>query len=1167
MEITTNTQGPAQQDDAPERLTGRDVRELLGWMLAGVIGLTIAGQYFFAAFPEAAVDFRLSRDEAQELAREFIHQEVDTQSADHPLEGYLGSIVFHVEEDANGGGPKVYLERELGLAEANRLMASDVSVWFWDVRYFRPQQQEEFRVHVSPGGRVVGYAHTIEEARAGTRLEHDAARAVAEQFARDHAKAPLDRYDFLPEEADATERPNRRDWKFTWERRDFKAKDAPYRIEVTVHGSRAGGYREYLKVPETWTRDFAKLRSSNLLYQLSAQIPYMFLMGAVLLMLVDLAKKGLAPWGGAIRFGAVLTALFFLMNVNQWPITRAGYDTNSSYAGFALGQLGSAALLSLVLGMLVAFSAAAGEPLYRVLKPSSLQLGAFFGRATWFEALRSKEFFKAAVIGLSLAAAHIGFVVAFYLLGRGLGFWSPQEIQYTDAVSTYAPWLFPLTISIFAATSEEFLFRLFAIPLLLRRTNSRVLAVVVPALIWGFLHSAYPQQPGYVRGIEVGIIGVVAGWVMLRWGILATLVWHYTVDALLIGLFLLRSGSVYFKLSGTFVVALAVFPLLAAMGFYAVHRRFSANADLLNEALALQPKEKDTHEEASAPAAPAMGYEALMPRVRQGLVAAGVACVLILTLAPRPETVGNFVRFSITAAEARRKADAVLGARKLEAQSYRRVVTVVNNFHGDTTEFLRRELGVAGANELYRRRVPAALWFVRYFRDSEKEEYHVVLLPDGSFHGLHHPLDERTEGATLAKEEAQARAEAWLREEKRLDLAKWRVVEATSEKRLKRTDHKIIWEEIEPVNNLSGPVPKERAAYVRVEMKVQGDEVSGYRRFVKLPEEWERKHTEDTLARTLYFVARVGAIAGLVLWVLVIFFTNLRKPVVPWGRISRWALWSALAIAVNAANNWPKLLLNYTTEVPLKVFLAISAVGIFFSVAIVYGGIFLALAFGWFFLARAFGEERVPSWLGMPRRYYRDALLMAVCLPGIAIVVLGRLPAVIDQMFPTWKQGVQVNVPDGLDSLFPASSEIASAVILGLLVAGVVALCAGFVAQWKEKPAVQAVFFVGAALVFTGAPANGPDFAKNFAVSALQIGFVWFLVTRVIRFNALAYFLMAAAVSLVSATVDLARQPVDFYRGNAGLCVAAIAALLGLGAFLSRTVQSAETSAAPLNQL
>lgn len=1152
----SNPEPAVGRDASPERLTGRDGRDLIGWILAGLVGVLVASRFFFAAFPEAAMDFRITPEEARGIAGVFAQQYVDSVGADSiRLSKYEQTKAFRIEEDGNGGGPKVYLEREVGLEEANKLMAGDVSVWFWEVRFFQPRQQEEFRVQVSPAGRIVGYFHTVEEARAGARLEQVPAQAIAEEFARKRAKAPLDNYDFLPEEANSTERPNRRDWKFTWERRGFKAKDAPYRIEVTLQGDRVGSYREFLKVPETWTRDFARLRSSNLFYQLAAQVPYMFLMGAVLLTVFELAKKGLAPWGGSLRLGLVLATLFFLMSVNQWPLTRAGYDTNSSYSGFVMSQMTSAALLSLVLGMMVAFSVAAGEPIYRLLKPESLQLGALFRRATWLDTLRSKEFFKATVIGLSLAAAHIGFVVAFYLAGRSAGFWSPQEVKYTDAVNTLAPWLFPLAISLFAATSEEFLFRLFAIPLLLKLTKSKAIAIIVPAFIWGFLHSAYPQQPGFVRGIEVGLIGIVAGWVMLRWGILATLVWHYTVDALLIGLFLLRSENWYFKVSGTVVVALTVFPLVAAVGLFAVHRRFSVNASLLNQALPLTPKVEEVAVQA-APVATTSGYEGLSKSARMWLPVAGAIGVLLLVM-PRPEAIGNFVRYSITATEAGERADQILRKRKVDPASFYRVTTVVNNFPGDTLEFLRRELGPSGTNQVYRERVPGAFWRTRYFRDSEKEEFQVVLLPDGQFHALHHPLDERTEGANLIKEEAVARAEAWLREYKGVDFAKWKLVEEKSEKKPKRTDHTLVWEELEPVNSQSKPVEKDRAAHVRVEIKVQGDEVSGYRKFVKLPEEWLRQHTEDTLPRTAYTVGRIAVFAGVAVWMLVIFFTNLRKQAVPWGRISRWALWAALAIGINVANSLPIVLGTYTTEFPMKIFFAVTVFGIFFSLAIVYGGVFLALAFAWFFLARAFGEARMPGWRGMPREYYRDALLIAASGASGLMVLFGRVPVWADQILPTWKQFVGVPVPDGLDSYFPAAGEMAGAVMVGLGLTGVLGLCAGFFAQWKGNRAVQGMFFLLTALVLAGTPANGPDFAKHLLLSSFQLAVVWFFVTQVIRFNLMGCFLLTAAVALIAGAIELFRQPVFFYRLNGGICVAGLAMLFGFGVLLSRSAVTA----------
>jgi len=42
-----------------ERLTGSDKRALLLWVIAGIVGVWFAHHYFFRAFPEASVDFRV----------------------------------------------------------------------------------------------------------------------------------------------------------------------------------------------------------------------------------------------------------------------------------------------------------------------------------------------------------------------------------------------------------------------------------------------------------------------------------------------------------------------------------------------------------------------------------------------------------------------------------------------------------------------------------------------------------------------------------------------------------------------------------------------------------------------------------------------------------------------------------------------------------------------------------------------------------------------------------------------------------------------------------------------------------------------------------------------------------------------------------------------------
>ena len=129
---------------------------------------------------------------------------------------------------------------------------------------------------------------------------------------------------FLPEEANSVARPNRTDWGFTWERSGFRAKDAPYRLHVTLQGDQIGGYGEALKIPEAWQRSFARLRSSNEFIETLALIPYAILLGAALSIVLALGRRGLANWGSGLKLGLFVTALYFVMQMDQWPLTRAG---------------------------------------------------------------------------------------------------------------------------------------------------------------------------------------------------------------------------------------------------------------------------------------------------------------------------------------------------------------------------------------------------------------------------------------------------------------------------------------------------------------------------------------------------------------------------------------------------------------------------------------------------------------------------------------------------------------------------------------------------------------------------------------------------------------------------------------------------------------------------
>ncbi len=1147
---------------AEDRLTSSDKLALLLWVLLGIVGAVFGYKYFFQAFPEASVDFKVSRAEALARAQKFV------RSLGEDVSGYQSAIVFDVDDNA-----KTYLEREVGLEQANRLMSSDLNIWYWKVRFFRPKQEEEFGVQVSPGGEIVGYTHKVEEARAGASPDRAAAEATAQDFLRNKMGVDLSKWTFLPEEANSSKKPNRLDWSFTWEKRDFRAKDAPYRLSVELQGDRAGSSKEFLQVPEAWERSYAKLRSKNILYNEVAFVPYLALLVAVIALGILLTMRKQTSWGGAIKLGIVVTILLTLMQLNNWPLNRMGYDTNSAYGSFVFEEFAKALLFGVLSALTVVLPIPGGEPLYRWSQPGRLRLA----KAFTLRGLRSKEFFSSATVGLSLAAAHIGFIVAFYIVARHYGAWAPQDLNYENSVNTTFPWISGVAIGLLAATSEEFLFRLFAIPFLKRLTGSTIVAVIVPAFCWSFLHSAYPNEPPYIRGLEVGLIGIVAGIVMLRWGILATLIWHYTVDASLVGLLLVRSNSLYFKISGVIVGAAALAPLIFAGVSYLSRGRFEPDEDLLNSAEPIKEISFESPPEPEAPEAAAgttRRYDALTSTTMIFLA----ACLVLGGVAAwrfKAPSLGDYLKLSVDARTAKVRADEVLRQRGLDPNSYR-TATIFTDFTDPVTnEFLRQRVGIARLNEIYATQVPGAIWQVRYFRDSQPEEFSIKLNPDGVLLAVNHKLAEDAPGASLSKEEAVAKAEKYLREVKKLDLSQWSLVEANSDKRIHRTDHELAWQQRTPID--SGSTSSNDAvshAYVRIKLAVLGDEVSEYRgsyyskpeardeleareggtgwMYIKIPDEWRRKQEEQTLFRTIYgFAVPILLFGGIGITALVLFFKNLSSEAmraVPWRRLLLWATGGLAAYVLSVAfgNRIQYFLNGYQTAIPFKAMLGGIAIGILVGAFLYFGGLAALFGFASYFSNRAFGNERLPVGSRMPAVYYRDALWIGVC--GTAgILGLRRLLEFFTFHWQTVHRSLPLSLAPYFDTSLPTAAIFGGAVISSLFLTGLIVFTAAFVTAVLEARWLRfGVFLLGAMFLAGSDWATGTDFAKQFLVDAILLGVIVFGVRRVIRFNVLGSLLIVALLALLGAVAQLLPQPDAFYRANGYVLVAIMLVLLAL---------------------
>jgi membrane protease YdiL (CAAX protease family) len=1114
-----------------ERLGAKDLRVLIVWILLGALGVFVAWGYFFQAFPEASINFQVSRDEALNRAKSFLTQHGAS------LDGYQSTIVFSVDDKT-----KTYLERTVGLEQANKLMSSEVSAWSWEVRFFRAQQKEEFRANINPEGRIVGYSHVIEEARAGAKLERDTAQKLAEQYLSAQYGSNLIRYDFLPEESNSTERPNRRDWSFTWQRRGFHEPDdpngAPYRLTVAVQGDQVGGSTEFLKVPEPWQRDFDRMRSRNDLIESIAIIPYMLLLSAAFWFVFELSRRGALRWSSPLWIGVFFALLWFFMSVCNWPLIRAEYDTNSSYSAFTISQIAYAALLSVVQALLVTIAVAPGEPLYRISQPSRFQLF----KAWRLPGLRSKEFFIAGIIGVSLAAIHIGYVVMFYLVGKRFGVWAPQDINFDNSTSSILPWLAALAIGMYAAASEEFLFRLFAIPFFHRITRSKVIAVILPAFMWSFLHANYPQEPAYIRGIEIGLIGIAAGLVMLRWGILATLVWHYTVDATLGSLLLLRSASPYLRISGALVAGAAFIPLAYCGVMYLKRGGFEVREDLLNGADPLpapQEQEAPTAVEKVADAI-AAAYQSISRRYTWALILCGVAGIAVFA-STRTQMVGDFARSSMDAKQAAAAADNVMQEQHVNPALYHRAAIFLSQLDSEATDFLVSKIGVEKTNQIYRQQIPEVFWRVRYFRDSDAEEFVVLFRANGEFHSFWHTLDERTAGAKLSKDDAIKLAQDWLRTNKQIDFSTWRLVDAKSENPPNRIDHTFIWQQITP---LAGGPRGDDEAFARIEIHVRGNEVSTYRSLVKLPEQWVRDAEHESVGSVLQSIWPFVFLAALAVFVLVPYFRNLKRPAatsIPWRKLIWCGVFAFLAFVSSGICKWPATLNAYRTEIPFNAFIATIAIGWLIVGGIILTGITFLFGLGWFFWTHEGNADKVPGWINRPRNYYRDALVFTIA-GGAAWVGFQKLISLLSETV-AGASAVPVTFP-AFDSLSPGAQSIAGALFYAFAATAVVVTLGGFVASRVPSSGLRATLLIGAAMAVTSSSEGLLAYVAALIFTLLKLYVMWWVILKIIRFNLLAFFLMAAAIRLLDAGAALVAQPNTYLRNNGVIVLGALALLL-----------------------
>jgi membrane protease YdiL (CAAX protease family) len=751
----------------------------------------------------------------------------------------------------------------------------------------------------------------------------------------------------------------------------------------------------------------------------------------------------------------------------------------------------------------VIIAAAAGEPVYRARTTDPLSLRTAFTRP----AASSRRFYRSVIVGYGFAAAHVAFLVAFYLVGRRFGAWSPQDVQYSDLLSTAMPWIYPVTIASMAATAEEFWFRLLAIPVLARVLRVRWLAVIIPAFIWGFLHANYPQQPAWIRGVEVGLIGVAAGFIMLRFGILATLVWHYTVDALLIGGYLFEAPSWYFRLNGALVVLAVLAPLIVSAAFYRRNHGF----------VELETAEAAAEEETPAAVAADERVDAVAPVWTPQRLYIAALVTALLGLFAAPTVFGNWIRIRLNRADA----ETIARREVPNAGQWRSATDFIPNLDPAEFEYLRRAAGTDTAQSIVEERKPTAVWRVRFFRPLEKEEWRIYIDQSGAVVRKDHILDERAPGDSLPSETALGRAKSVL------PSASLALVDSSEEKREKRTDWFFVFED--PTFHIG-------EARARASLELHGSEPSNFRRFLKLPEEWLREFNKPAL-RQFAVPAFIGAL-GMPLLFLFMRRLGAHETVFHW-RAYALVTGAALVCSVfSGVNQWAAAMSGYDTATPEQNYVTQLLLGrVIMTLAVCVAVFGLALAADVFRQA-AFGRA------ALNRPSLTRAIAVTVLVAGAARVIGWLLDRVRGP-----RLSVAVWNAVGLDTWLPGLAVLAQAYLWGIALVCVLALVA-FASLRYMRPRRR----LETAALLIGAVAISRSLTiVQFIAWAAAVA-VWLaLVILIVRTCSADLIGLGVAVFWLIGLPEayrLIQQPSPFMRAN-GVAAALIAALAGISLILA----------------
>ena len=627
----------------------------------------------------------------------------------------------------------------------------------------------------------------------------------------------------------------------------------------------------------------------------------------------------------------------------------------------------------------------------------------------------------------------------------------------------------------------------------------------------------------------MGVGGIIIGVIMLRYGILATLIWHFSVDAIYTAFLLLRSHNTYLMISGAVTGGIMLVPLFVALIAYWRSGTFVEEDQLTNGAEGIS---RPPREEAAAEQITPLVYQ---PLSSQRLLAAGILGAAFVALAFVPvQRFGKGIEIRVGKQQALESARTFLSERHVDVSGWRSVAWLEDNFDRDAVKYMEQRKSVEETDKIYRQATKLVLWRVRFFRPLEKEEHLVLVDPtDGSVFAYWHTLDEDAPGATLTPDEARALAEKAVVEHG-YKLDGFDLQNSESKKRKARTDYTLTWQ-AKP-----GDPRNVGDDHYRLIVHIAGDQVVSFARHFKLPEDWLREEAATHLSQIILIANNWVLLGGgLVAGLLILFVLRLKAGQLRWRPSAKVAAFVAIGSALTYVNLLPLILSRYPTSNPFGLFMLIVAVT--YLLLVLLAGLFAWLVIT---LATSFYPDAWRIFRATDRRIWRRDALVAIVLTVAAAAGMGRMNLFLEARFHAYLPSAVNLAPNSYSAYLPGGAILVRALIAPVIAACIVAMVIYLVRLGISRRAWW--LWIGLAALLVSFGPSGADSWKQFAagwvVHFLPVAVFALIIAVWFRNNILAYVGASFAIALASPLVEMIQEPQSFLRMN-GIAVA-IAALL-----------------------